>query len=195
MSKEDKNNDMLKGETSPFGGNFVKDGKVYIMGEFDGSISYEVIPEMMKLIEKKKEERHPVIEIFINSHGGYGDQLQALISLIQIAKANGIAIATYNMGIANSCASILAIHGDHRLMTSHATNLMHLGQTGDYNSTFSQLDRNTKRQKKWFNQIVQWYVDHTKLSKAKILEYLKDDCCYFDAKECLKYGLCDEIIK
>lgn len=193
MSKE--NNDIIKGEDSPFGGNFVKDGKVYIMGNFDGTITNDVIPELMKLIEKKKEERNAVIEIFINSHGGYGDQLLALISVLNIAKATGIAIVTYNLGIAYSCGSILAIHGDHRLMASHATNLMHLGCCGDINSTFEQLERNTKRQKKWLNQIVQWYVERTKLSKTKILEYLKDDCCYFDAKECLKYGLCDEIIK
>lgn len=193
MSKE--NNDTIKGEDSPFGGNFVKDGKVYIMGNFDGTITNDVIPELMKLIEKKKEERNAVIEIFINSHGGYGDQLLALISVLNIAKATGIAIVTYNLGIAYSCGSILAIHGDHRLMASHATNLMHLGCCGGINSTFEQLERNTKRQKKWLNQIVQWYVERTKLSKTKILEYLKDDCCYFDAKECLKYGLCDEIIK
>ena len=50
--------------------NFVCDDKVYVMGDFDRSISSEVIPGLMNIISMKRNTVNPVIEIYINSHGG-----------------------------------------------------------------------------------------------------------------------------
>lgn len=174
--------------------NFVKDGTVYILGPFDDSIARKVIPDLVKLIEFKKSQRDPQIDIYINSFGGYSHQLIALLTLIQQAKKSGIKIVTYNMGVAMSCGSILAIAGDERKMYRYACNLAHLGFIGDGVSTFEQIDRTSKHWKWWFNCIVKLYLENTKCTKKQIEAILKDDNCYMTPEECLKLGICTEII-
>jgi len=178
----------------PSNENFVKDGKIYILGRFDESISQRIIPEFVNLIEKKKCLKNPSIEIYINSYGGRAIELLGLLSLLFLAKRNGIKIITYNIGVAASCGSILAIHGDERKMFRYAKNYMHLGSAGGSWETFEQLDRIMNTNKKWFSTITKWYIDNTKMRKSDIIKILKDDYFCLDSEQCLKYGFCDEII-
>lgn len=107
--------------------NFIRGNRVYILGEFDKTISSNVIPDLVELIDTMKYARDSEIEIYINSPGGYANELISLLTLIDIAKKQGIKIITYNIGIAHSCGSILAIVGDVRYMYRYADNLPHLG--------------------------------------------------------------------
>ena len=173
--------------------NFVCDDKVYVMGDFDRSISSEVIPGLMNIISMKRNTVNPVIEIYINSHGGYAHELFGLMSIMDIGRSYGIKFVTYNIGLAASCGSLLAVYGDHRYMSKFATNLMHLGQAGSMFSTFKQMERQNENNKKHFNKIIDIYTATTKLDKKKITELLTDDSLYLDPKQCLKYGLCDEV--
>ena len=51
--------------------NFVTDdGNVYILGDFDSTISTEVIPILMSLIDQMAARKNPEIHIYINSPGG-----------------------------------------------------------------------------------------------------------------------------
>lgn len=174
--------------------NYVIDNKVYILGEFDESISQNVVPNLVKLIDVEKIKREPVIEFYINSPGGYVSELYNLLSLIEIAKKNGIKIITINMGKACSCGSMLAIYGDERKMYKYATNLMHLGSSGTTVTTLKQIERNVKYISEHFNNIIDIYKKHTKMSEKDIRKNLEDDDYYLNAFECLKYGLVDEII-
>jgi len=173
--------------------NFVKDGTVFILGDFDSTISKNVIPEIVKMIEEKKKMSEPKIDIYINSFGGNVHELMGLLSVLQLAKNSRIAICTYNIGVAHSCGSLLFIFGDTRVMYRNAESLMHLGCTGDFYSTYEQLERSTNRTKWHFNRIVNMYVEHTKMNRKKIEKLLKDDNCYMDAETCLKNGICDAI--
>ena len=173
--------------------NFVCDDKAYIMGDFDRSISSEVIPGLMNIISMKRNTVNPIIEIYINSHGGYAHELFGLMSIIDIGRSYGIKFITYNIGLAASCGSLLAVYGDHRYMSKYATNLMHLGQAGSMFSTFKQMERQNENNKKHFNKIIDIYAASTKIDKKKITELLTDDSLYLDPKQCLKYGLCDEV--
>lgn len=174
--------------------NFVKDGKVYILGPFDRSISQNVIPEMTNLIGENVFQKEPNITIYINSYGGYAAELFAMLSIIDLARSAGISISTYNIGVAFSCGSILAVYGDDRAMGKHATNLMHLGTIKSEGHTFMQLDRNYSFDKNHFNTIREIYAEHTKMDKAALDKALSDDGYFLNAKQCLKYGLCDKII-
>lgn len=174
--------------------NFITDdGRVYILGQFDRSISSNIIPGLIKLIEMKVEERDPKIDIYINSCGGYANELFGLLSILDIAKKSGITIVTYNIGIAYSCGSILAIYGDIRRMSKYADNVAHLGEVGFSFKTNKQIDRQTEHGKKHFGKIIDIYAEHTKVPRAKIEDMLSDDCLHLDAKQCLKLGFCDEI--
>ena len=174
--------------------NFVKDGKVYILGPFDRSISQNVIPGMAEIISELSNQKDPVLVIYINSFGGYLAELLSILAMVELAKHMGIVVVTHVIGAAFSCGSILAIHGNRRIMYRHATHLMHLGQHGASYETYEQLDRSTKHTKKMLDMIVKMYVDNTKMTEAQVKKIMADDNCYLDAKECKKLGLCDEIL-
>lgn len=174
--------------------NFVKDGKVYILGPFDRSISQNVIPGIAEIIGNIANEKNPALVFYINSPGGYATELFSVLAMIELAKHFGIFVVTHVLGAAYSAGSILAIHGDHRLMYHNASHLMHLGEHGFVSGTYEQLDRNHKHAKKWFDTIVRMYADHTKMSETQIKKALADDNYYLDAKECKKLGLCDDIL-
>lgn len=174
--------------------NFVKNGKVYILGDFDDSISRYVIPDLADLISDGAVQRDTAIPIYINSMGGEADKLESVLSLLSIAQQNGIKIITYNIGVAYSCASMLAAAGDYRFMSQSARNMMHLGEIGSLSRTYEQLKRNSRDVKDFFDETVRFYRDHSKMTEKKIREILNDDMYWMGAKECLKLGLCDEII-
>lgn len=174
--------------------NYVVDNKVYILGKFDESISQNVVPNLIKLIEAEKCKKESTIEFYINSVGGYVNELYNLLSIIEIAKKDGIKIVTINMGNAYSCGSLLAVVGNVRKMFKYATNLMHLGLAGASVTTLKQIERNSKHLNEHFNNIIDIYKKHTKMSEKDIRKNLEDDDYYLNASECLKYGLVDEII-
>jgi len=174
--------------------NFVKDGKVYILGPFDRSISQSVIPEFIDLIGDQCLSKDATIPIYINSYGGYVAELLSLLSVIDLARAGGISILTFNLGVAYSCGSMLAVYGDRRYMGRHATNLMHLGSIESKSQTLLQIDRNRDYDRAHFNKIIDIYAAHTKMKREEIEKALSDDFYFLDAKKCLKLGLCDEII-
>lgn len=176
------------------GVNYVEDNNVYILGEFDNSISKNIMPNMLKIINSQSNLKNGKIDFYINSNGGYTHELYGLLSMIALAKSNGIKIRTFNLGRAYSAGSYLAVVGDERKMYKYAFNLLHLGTTWESNSTIKQLDRNHTRQKEHFNNLIRIYKEHTKLTERQIKEMMADDCCFLNAKKCLKYGIVDEII-
>lgn len=171
-----------------------KDGNFYILGEFDSSISENVVPHLVKRIQEEEDKTNPSIWFYINSNGGYCHELYNLLTLIDIAKSKGIKIYTVVTGRAYSCGSMLAIHGDHRAIYKYGNHLMHLGSTGEEVHTFKQIERTNDNWKEHFNHIVKMYVDNTKMSEKEVREHLKDDLCWLNAEQCKELGLVDEII-
>ncbi len=174
--------------------NYVRNGRVYILGDFDDSISKFVIPDLNEMISEASGQRDVTIPFYINSDGGDASQLQSLLSLIGIAHQMGIRIMTFVLGNAYSCGSLLAVCGDVRLMGKGARHMMHLGEIGSGSKTYEQLKRNNKDAKDFFDDTVRMYVDHTKMTEKQVKEILKDDMYWMDAKQCLKLGLCDSIV-
>lgn len=175
--------------------NFVDlDGNVYIMGEFDDSVYQNVLPHFNKRIKEIANTKNPKITVYISSTGGRASVLLSLLSEFEFARKEGIIIETVVMGYAHSCGSLLAVCGDIRKMYRYANHLMHLGTSWNSVQTFKQIDRQTKSTQEHFDNIVEIYKEHTKMSEKKIREELKDDDYLLNAEECLKYGLVDEII-
>lgn len=170
-------------------------GDIFILGEFDNTISQHVVPAFRALIDEKAKERDAFITIYINSNGGYTYELYNLLSLIELAHARGVGIVTVVMGRAYSCGSMLAIHGDHRVMYKYSSHIIHLGRQGALDiSTEKQIKRETTQMENHFNNIRKLYKEHTKLPAKELEEALTDDSYFLTAEECVKYGLCDEIL-
>lgn len=174
--------------------NFVDGTNIYILGDFDKTISTNVIPKLVDLISSSNYIKNPEINIYINSYGGFAHELLGLMTLIEKAKSLNIKINTYNIGVAYSCGSLLAIIGTHRYMYRYADNLPHLGKVFISPQTVEQLNRGTQHACDWFNTIYELYVTYTKMPKKELLKVLKDDDYHMNADECLKFGFCDEII-
>jgi len=175
--------------------NFVDEaGNFYILGEFDESISQNIVPNLIKKIAEEEDKPNPQIWFYINSNGGYCHELYNILALLDIAKAKGIRIYTVVTGRAYSCGSILAMHGDHRAIFKYGKHLMHLGEAGTLNHTFKQLERETNTIKEHFENIVKMYIDNTDIPEKQIREMLLDDSCFLNAEECKKLGLVDEIL-
>lgn len=161
------------------------DGNVYILGEFDESISSDVVAPLVKKINELEEAastKNNTITFYINSRGGYSSELQNLLALIDIAKQKGIKIKTVILGEASSCASLLAIHGDHRAIYKNGFHYMHLGEVYGSVRTFKQLDRSFNYTTFHFNNIIKMYVDNTKLSESEVREMLNDDQAWLNAE-------------
>lgn len=170
------------------------DDNIYILGEFDETINEHVIPYIIKIIQTKEGSKHPELNLFINSNGGYASILHSLLCVLDIAKEKGFTITTTVMGRAYSCGSLLACYGDYRRMFKYGNHLMHFGSSGDYACTPKQNQRIRKHTDEHFESLVDIYAEHSKLSKEKIRELMEDDCLYLNPQECLEYGLIDEII-
>lgn len=179
---------------STFKLNYVDNGSIYILGDFDETISQNVIPEFKKLIDSKKAFKDSTIDIYINSRGGYEKELMGMQMMCDLARKDGIKINTYVLGYAYSCGSLLAVYGDKRYMYKNASNLMHLGECSKPAKTPLQLERIKKHLDEFFESTIQTYVTRTKMPEKEIRKQLSDDRYYLNAQECLKYGLCDEII-
>ena len=175
--------------------NFITDdGNVYILGDFDATISVYVIHALVSLVNALESQKDPKIHIYINSCGGSAYELFSMLAVLEDAKRRGIKIITHIIGVAYSAGSLLAVIGDHRIMSRYSDHRLHLGSVGTAFSTLEQLKRETENNIKHFDKILNIYTKHTKIPRKKLCEMLKDDKLYLDAHQCLEYGLCDEII-
>ena len=175
--------------------NFITDdGNVYILGDFDTTISTHVICGLVSIVNALSCQKDPELHVYINSCGGSAYELFGMISVLDEAKRRGIKVITHVIGVAYSAGSLLAVIGDHRIMSKYSDHLLHLGNVGTNFSTLEQLKRETENNIKHFDKILDIYTKHSKIPKKKLCEMLKDDKLYLDAKQCLELGLCDEII-
>lgn len=174
---------------------FIKNDTLYILGEFNQDISNNVIPELGDLISRFEQTKNPQFEIIINSCGGYTYELFGLLFYLDIMKAMGVRIITKVIGYAESCASMLACYGDERYMSRRAVQMMHLGEYPlPPMKTYEDIKRCSKGSEKHFDNIVQIYKEHSRMSADVIKDKLKNDHLYLTAEQCVKYGLCDYII-
>lgn len=190
LIKIGSDDEMLERKTS----NFVRNGKVYILGDFDETISRYVIPDLTDMVAEGVNRSDLVIPFYINSYGGEANELDGLMSMINMAKSTGITIVTYNIGVACSCGSLLACVGDKRFMYRGASNLMHLGSIATESKTYEQAKRNSVLTKDFFDNTVRTYVENSKMDEKEVRRVLADDMFWMNAKECKKRGLVDYIV-
>lgn len=192
-----KNNRAAESEDGEFAlfepQSFVRGNKVYIFSNFNHTIANKVIPDLLSLIEAQKAYNNPEIEFYINSAGGDFYIMTSLLSCIALAKSYGIKIITAVVGQASSAASMIAVVGDFRTISNYSYQIIHYGSDNTYAETPLQMKRSAKRVNDGFQWVIDHYAKYTKLTKSKIKEMIRDDHCYLNPQQCLKYGLCDEI--
>lgn len=138
----------------------------------------------------EKAEPKP-LKIYINSEGG---EIFAAIPLIDAITNSKIPIHTYIEGIAASAASLISMAGHKRFISTNSFMLIHELRTG-VEGTYSNLTDERENCDKLMSVITNFYIKKTedKFSNEMLQSILKRDII-LSSKECLSYGLVDEII-
>jgi len=176
--------------------NFIKEGVVYIHGEFDDSISM-LLPEIQVIIKTEKS-----ITFNINSCGGEFKHLTALLNLVTKAKGGGNIVKTIVECYASSCGSLLACSGTvgERSISQYARHLCHYGSVDFFDiKNPKQARRVYKHTLQHFNNIEEIYKTQCERTAKstdvkKLIQNMDDECFYINANDCIKYGLADKIL-
>ena len=131
----------------------------------------------------------PNIYLHIQSYGG---SVFSAFSAIDYIRSSRTPIHSIVEGCAASAATMMSITAKKRYITSHSYMLIHQLSSGLWGKYEEMKDdmKNCDRLMKMINDL---YAEYTKIPKKKLNEILKHDL-WFDAEQCLEYGLVDEII-
>lgn len=130
------------------------------------------------------------IHLYINSHGGYVDDMWSLISLIESSKTP---IYTYCTGYAMSAGFMIFIAGHKRFISKYARLMYHQLSGGSY-GTYQDMKENVDDCYKQYEKMKVYVLKHTKITKDKLedIRAHKTDW-YMDSDEAIKYGCADKI--
>jgi len=153
-----------------------------------------ITPESMSVVTAQlmflnaKDSTLP-IHLYICSPGGSVTDGFAIIDAMNLIEAP---VYTYAMGLVASMGALIFLCGSKRYMLPNSELMLHQplggvqGQATDIEITANRI----LKMKKKINQII---INHSKIAKNKIVQMIERDR-YFDAEECIKKGLADEII-
>lgn len=131
----------------------------------------------------------PSIKLRINSYGG---SLLDGFSIVDRIRTLRVPVHTYIDGGAASAATLISIVGSKRFIGRHSWMLIHQ-LSAMYVGNFQQLDDEHSNSKRLMEVIKSIYKKYTKIPLKNLDGILKHDI-WFDAEECLKFGLVDEIL-
>lgn len=172
---------------------------IFIIGEIDEHILKEFHERFFSMIEidnrnekmYKKYKRKP-INVYIDTCGG---DLYSALSIYDILRASKTPINTICTGKAMSAGSVIFLAGKKRLVSKHATILIHSIISGCHGPTKDVLDHaeDLKRMQKQLEEI---YIDRTNISKDKLrkIKNKKEDFIV-DAKEAIKLEIATDYYK
>lgn len=172
--------------------NFINKNIIYIHGDFDESISTEIIPVFDELIEGQKDKKEGKIIIDIDSRGGYTKSLKDLLVRVEKSKDLGIVIETRTFSCAYSCGSLLACSGSkgYRFIGDFSEHLCHLGSSrySVYNDV--ELERVSGHVKRNFNMVRSIYKKYAKIPDLE--KVIQQDCLYIAGQQIIDWGLADK---
>jgi ATP-dependent Clp protease protease subunit len=149
----------------------------------------EWVTRLILLDLQTAASKKPII-LLINSYGG---DMHAALGLSDIIKNCKAPVHTICIGVAQSAGSILLASGKKRYTVPNAEIMMHCHfAPSEENLTHYQLVNATEASTKSINQLIQFYIDNTTMTKKKIIECLKKDT-FLTSDQALEFGLVDEV--
>lgn len=162
--------------------------EIECIGEITDELVYSLILQLRYLqADNPKEE----IVMHINSPGG---EVASGLALYDVMKAISCPVRTVCEGTAASMAAILFLSGDKREMFTHARVMIHDPMVhGKIGGNALQIERISKDLLKTREIIGTIIAEHTGKTLEEVYEKTVVDS-YFDAEECIEWGLADSII-
>ena len=168
---------------------------------FQTNVSDKSVTELIKVINQKNNEfkkllKNKLIEsvtptnlwLHITSFGG---SLLACFRAVDAIKKSIMPIYTVVEGYAASAGTLMSVVGKKRFMTPSAYMLIHQ-LSGGACGTYWELKDEHINTEMMMNDIYNIYVEHTKMTKKELEEYLSHDL-WFKVDKCIEIGLVDEI--
>ena len=141
-----------------------------------------------KLLKKFKRKK---IKIYISSFGG---EVYTALGIFDLIKNSKTKINTYVYGTAMSAGLIIFLAGHKRFVSKYTTIMIHelSSLVGGKLEDLSENIYECTRLQNILNTII---LDNTNISKKEVKRIQKErKDFYLSSEECLKYGICHEII-
>lgn len=173
------------------------DDNIFFLTDFDDTMEASIVLPLTREIQKQRQLKDGRIDLYINSFGGYKHLVFQLISLVEIAKRDGVTVRTIVPDIAYSAGSILAISGSEgeRYIERTGEHLIHYGTTGSMETTPEQAARNFAQKQASFKTIFRHYQKYTDIPSDELSRLMSDDSAFIPANKCIKWGLADKYME
>lgn len=131
----------------------------------------------------------PVIHLHLKTDGGDIFSAISTLDLIPTLKSK---VYTYINGCVASAGTLISVVGQKRYIGKHAYMLIHQ-LSGEMYGKFSEMEDHMENTTALMKFIKGVYKQYTKIPMKQLDELLKRDL-WLDSKQCLEYGIVDEII-
>lgn len=164
-------------------------GVLTLFGDITSSSVEEIFRSIISLNLNNPNLDH--IKLFINSRGG---DLRSSFALTDMMEMSHIPVHTIGLGLVASAGLNIFIAGKHRILTPQTSILSHQLSAGIYNKEHELVSYMTKEVTNMRNRLLHHYKRFTTVDTDIIENKLLGPTDYWlDAKEALKYGMCDEV--
>ncbi len=201
--------------------NYITGNKIFILDKLEKQTTAELLGHLSNMVDSLRwgpvftetelfaesaklanpynlpSEYPPVIDIYINSCGGDNTILSSITSLLNLARAKGAIIRTNVIGMACSCASMLAVQGtpNFRIMYDTSYHMIHFGTSRMTAERTNEIEYAAKSAKRIREKCAQIYINNTAISPKKLQKYYTTEGSgNLSAEECLKLGICDWMV-
>lgn len=159
---------------------------------FNSRVEDKTIDELIVKIKEANNIQNPKpILIHICSFGG---NLTDGLRLLTIFKLSKVPIATMIDNYSCSAATFLSISSPYRVMNKYGYCLLHeYSISGFVNKKRDFFVNSLKAIDKYFNVIIDMYLEKTKYSKEELMDLLQHNL-FLDYKTCLSKGIVDRVI-
>lgn len=196
---------------------YISGNKIFILSEISDKTCGELIGNLSNLVDSleystmqqnyvdiigetpytfKYDKKPQVIDIYINSGGGNLYTTKSILMLLNLARNKGAIIRTTVMGIAASCASIIAIQGTKgfRVMYEQSYNLVHYGNSSYQITKPSEAEKAAKYENEMRKNFYSPYLRYTELTQQELKKLQQTEYNFLSAQECLNKKLCDWVL-
>lgn len=174
----------------------VLDNNIYFYGPITSESCRELDDALISLDKNSKVFSTnfgispPPINLHIQSEGGSLMNTFYVMDLISSLKTP---VYTYVDGYVASAGSLISVMGKKRYMTKNSFIMIHQLSSSLGEGKFNDLDDNMENLNKFMDTIRKVYFDKTKIPVSELNNILEHDL-WMNSKECLEYGLVDEIL-
>lgn len=171
---------------------------IYIHDNIDEDGMSKVVYNLLCILSSDKEkedkekdfERKP-IKIYVNSRGGYVDDMWALVDIMLNSKTP---IYTYSTSYAHSCGFLIFIAGQKRFITSHTKMCCHQFSGGTI-GTYQDMKESMKEFDRLWRDFEEYVCNRTKITKLRLEEIREKKLdWYIHSEEAIGLGVATDMI-